>query len=302
MRIPTSSIVLGLVTCVPFGLAIRDSLEHKDPLADLEPSDEPPAVDDAEFQAQLARDEAERMAQEQQAKMKAEAARMGLFGLKPAQLGPMFLDVTLGEPMDVAMQHYGTLQTTDANIGLDFGYANNKLSRISISLLDQCGTFAAKVNRAWGDSVNGGWMSPEGKQRALLDPVGCTLVFEPTLDASAWIAALPIAAIGHPADTLSAKVELGDTDDSGFWWNDVGLGVGVAGTHYTAYVKNGKLLGFEATVESDPTTTGALVTALRGQRGAPKTDDTGMMTFSGKPTMELQLTDGHVNLFVGKLP
>src|SRR5258706_9305274 len=119
MRIPNSTIVMGLVTCVPFGLAIRDTVLHKDLSSRFdELSSYASSVErEQEYETRMAREESERTEREAVNKFKIDAARKALFGAEPAHLGVMFSGVALGIPTDVAMQRYGMLDTSNASIG-----------------------------------------------------------------------------------------------------------------------------------------------------------------------------------------
>src|SRR5690348_1005184 len=101
MRIPTSVIVMSVVTAVPFGLGIRDTLDKKDSHAD----DELGVLDFSgkrsarereraleEYQAEMQREAAER-----EARAKAKLAKLDeLYGAKPAQMGALLDGITLG--------------------------------------------------------------------------------------------------------------------------------------------------------------------------------------------------------------
>ncbi len=109
MRIPPSVIVMSVVTAVPFGLGVRDTLRHKD-------------VSAAEF-GELGYDrdrdrayeqyEAERRREELEREAKS-AERIAtldqLFGTRPAQMGRLFDGIVLGtgagsfQPEDVRLR------------------------------------------------------------------------------------------------------------------------------------------------------------------------------------------------------
>ena len=95
MRIPSSVIVMSLVTAVPFGFAVRASVLHRDGSIDEA------ARERAEAEARAREYEAQelREAQVRDEKKTAQRKRIAeLFGFDPASLGPLFDGVALGSP------------------------------------------------------------------------------------------------------------------------------------------------------------------------------------------------------------
>src|SRR5215203_3160200 len=100
MRIPPSVIVMSVVTAVPFGLGVRDTLKHKDVTADeydgldfgAKRSERERVRELEEYEAEARREQLER-----EAKAKERIAQLDmLIGTKPAQMGALFDGVTLG--------------------------------------------------------------------------------------------------------------------------------------------------------------------------------------------------------------
>src|SRR6267154_5723319 len=100
MRIPPSVIVMSIVVAVPFGLAIKDTVNHDDPQSRAERE----AKRDAEeMEAQEHRYEAEQAKEraEQNTKRKARRDELrGMFGQTPASMGPTLAGITLGGSAD----------------------------------------------------------------------------------------------------------------------------------------------------------------------------------------------------------
>src|SRR5690349_15620291 len=176
MRIPTSTIVMSLVVCVPFGLAIRDTVKKKDVVEDQRWDSE------AELQSELA---AQQKADED-AKIRARAARAKLFGA-PATLA--------GEPES----------TGDYSVDADH-------DGVRVHFYD-CDGVAEQLAVAWGPGDT--WLSADQKHQAWFESDMCTLTVRPYVDATAWVAAIPFDAIGRPAAELEAKLGtnvMGDDD------------------------------------------------------------------------------------------
>src|SRR5260221_296797 len=89
MRIPPSVIVMSLVTAVPFGLGIRDSLKHE-PAIGGEREERSRALDD--YEAEVRREGAERQRRTEDKKARLDV----LYGAKPAQMGSLLDGIQLG--------------------------------------------------------------------------------------------------------------------------------------------------------------------------------------------------------------
>src|SRR5688572_13929492 len=101
MRIPPSVIVMSLVTAVPFGLAIRDTLNEKDARAagGLDDYGDDDGYKGRERSAELAEYEAEmaREAAEREARSKERLTQLDqLYGAKAASMGTLLDGIELG--------------------------------------------------------------------------------------------------------------------------------------------------------------------------------------------------------------
>ena len=94
MPVSPSTIAFALVTCIPFGLAIRDTVEHRQPTTPDRHSDELDAENAREerLRAEQAVRDAEREAEIEHHKL----MLIDLIGPGPAQLGRSFDGITLG--------------------------------------------------------------------------------------------------------------------------------------------------------------------------------------------------------------
>lgn len=267
MRIPPSVIVMSVVTAVPFGLGIRDTLKHQDAGADeLDDgfdfgSRKRSARERAElaaYEAELAREAAEREAQN-----RARIATLDqLYGAAPAAMGSLFEGLTLGAAGAFPPEYVRTRierANRDGFVTVSFDTDATSLTGVEVTVIsdyevgDACDTLDDKLVAAWGKSTNGVWLNPATHQRAALDLDDCRLRFDRYLDAAEWVAQLPLSAIGAAPATLVAQVTAGTIDDDGtrVFWNAPGVRYGKTVSDIEAYVEGGKVVGFKATVDTD---------------------------------------------------
>jgi hypothetical protein len=311
MRIPPSVIVMSVVTAIPFGLGVRDTLGHKDVSADQ--------YDDLDFGAkrssrELAEYEAEarREAIEREEKSKERIARLDqLFRAQPAQMGTLFDGVILGagagsfQPEDVRrrIEH----ATRDGFISVEFDADAKALNGIDITVgndyesTDACSELEKKLDAKWGSSTNHAWLDPSIRQRASFDSEGCKLRFERYLEPTDWVAALPITAVGMSVEKL--KQTLGDYDDSGdpahIYWNGPGTGYGHGPTRYDAYFAGGKIRSVQATADADFDSTLAVREAISAKlKAQPKSEgDDYYQVYSWKKRVPVELETSDRNRF-----
>src|SRR5262245_30631398 len=96
MPVSPSTIAFAIATCIPFGLAIRDTVQHRNGLAD---SLAEPAPVDAETEAPLARMRAEQAAEDAEREAQHQHRQLmlvDLIGREPATLGSSFENITIG--------------------------------------------------------------------------------------------------------------------------------------------------------------------------------------------------------------
>lgn len=269
MRIPPSVFVMSVVTAVPFGLAIRDTVKEK-------PASHDDSVDDdglgfsgrssAESEAQLARYEAEMKAEEaaREARTKERIAKLDqLVGAKAAQMGPLFDGIVLGtgagtfQPENVRRRIENA--SSDGFISVDFDADAASLNGVTVTISsdyetsDACDKLAEKLAAAWGHGTNNAWLDPATHQRATLSSdYRCVLRFDRYLDAPAWVAQLPIDAIGTSADKLAEKAgPAAEVDEDLVTWSIPGVGFGKSATKIEAYSAKGRIIGFKVTASAD---------------------------------------------------
>jgi len=324
MRIPPSTVVMALVTMVPFGLAIRDVAQGPGHLGTAE------EVGAGQYEAQT-REYERAQAAETAAETAAEQAILdartrtlpGLFGAEPASLGPAFGTLRLGMPIEQIPDAVGPLRDLllPTEIGFTPGYEHGRLTSLEFDLtagehddLDRCTTVAALLAARWGAATTRDhlqvWRHPTTGARAILDDAeGCSYTVEPSVDVAAWVdarartAIVPLSLVGQRVDKLlellppDAERE-GDT----FSWTGTGLGFGSGATALVALVVDGKVTALEATASViDDAGHDALVAHLTAQLGTPTQEPDDALLWAKRPGLRLTREDGVLTLTAGQV-
>lgn len=313
MRIPPSVIVMSVVTAVPFGLGVRDTLKHKDVSAsEFGELDYDRDRAYQEYEAERRREELER-----EAKSAERIARLDqLFGTRPAQMGRLFDGIVLGtgagsfQPEDVRLRIENA--TRDGFITVQFDADAKSLNGIDVLInsdydtSDACEQFSDKLVAKWGSATNGAWLDPGAHQRASFDEDTCKLRFERYLDPADWVAQLPLNVIGTSVEKLTQS--LTDYDDSGdpshIYWTGPGTGYGKGSTRYDAYHVNGKITWIGVSAEADFDTTLAVRDAISAKlKAQPKTSNdeyVQVYTWKKRARVELETSDDNrFNVSIG---
>ena len=326
MRIPTSVIIMSLLTAAPFGLAIRDTLNKKAVTAE----DEDPFESDYGRGASRARREAlaeyEREAQreaEERSRKKAQQLEQlnDLFGPKPASMGSLLEGIYLGaDPgsfQPEATRRRIDRASRDGFLSVSFDVNASALQGVSIEVtsrdydrdlgevVDACDTLRDKLTEAWGRPTAGStWVDPAIHQRASIDPEVCVLTFDRYLDASEWVTAVPFDVIGTKPDKLIEKLGASvDYDDEGVYWTVPGLGLGKGGTKLEAILDKGRIVAVKAIANSDFDSVVAVREAITAKLKTPakQDEDTGLWQWKKKASLD-QLDSGRFVVTVGKIP
>lgn len=295
---------MSLVTCIPFGLAIRDTLRGDEPRAATAPT---PQADELYPQVEAHQAEADRVEEARHADEAAaerERARARLFGPAPVTLGEMFNGQQIGSKGNGSADTALPAQLEDAMVDGSLDVIGGKIVAVHLTLLEDCEKLRGLVADKWGPPEDDAWLDPTNHRRAKI--YDCHLEIESYVDAAAWVKALPLGLVGTKADVL--RDSLGDMlvppSDSDVTWRDRAPGPAGAGmTSYEAAVDNGKVvkLTVSATVGA---ATGAQIRAeLTRRLGQPKADpDTGVLTFKSRPPVQLDGESGAITISVGTLP
>ena len=298
MRIPPSVIVMSLVTAVPFGRAIRQTVKKHDrkvSLHDLSDDDlssdeqmEKYAAEEARMQAEQERTRAEEKAK------RAEAMR-AIFGSDPATLAIKVGDSRLADWSEAVTRAPG------------YG-ANRNATTVTVHGDEICEELPRTLDQRWGASMTHLWTSPATHQRALLDDISCTVTFEPYAELDAWVgktdAVIALDMIGQSAtklkDKLGGRVQ---SDDEGILeWNDLGVVGGKGSTTATAFTRNGKVVALEVAFDTDAKTLDALEERITKVVGGKPVRDDDAMTVTWKSRVPVVLHETGPMLTIGTVP
>jgi hypothetical protein len=308
MRIPTSTIVMGLVTCIPFALAIRQGTPNRHADDDDEVDAEMAMARDAQMRADMAA----RKAHAEEAKAE-ELHR--LYGAEPATPGLLFGGIELGMPEITPTQERNLHTFAAGTVTTQLG--DTGLEAIRVRLHDDCDTLETKLTDTWGPGTTTPsgtvWLNPAKHSRARIH--SCSLIFDQYATVEEWIAKsdksiVPLWAIGQPAEKLTDALTRppGDAKASRFPWTAVGVGIGSDVTHLSAEIDHGRIAGINAIVSAEAPTITAVrdqLVSLFGEPRPPKAPDpddvAGETTtrWDGKLPILLETTDNGFALSVG---
>lgn len=310
MRIPPSVIVMSLVTAVPFGLAIRDSLRHHEPATaddsddDLDLGGRRAAL--KEFKAQ------QREADERKQLREAEQTKQldGLFGAQPASLGGRFQGVQLGaltasfDPEAVRSRIDTELVHTSFDVdGAHLLGVTVELGSEDLDSSTACVKLREVLGNSWGPGHDDTWQDAATHQRALLQTDYCRLRFERYKDAPDWVAAVPFELIGAPTKRLTDTLGAVETyDDGAPHWRADGLAGGDDPTSFEAVIRQGKIVGIKVNVDGDPGALETLRAALETKLHAKPVEEPDVgYHWKRKPVVYLSQEASHVSLMIGTM-
>jgi hypothetical protein len=276
MRIPTSTIVMGLVTCVPFALAIHAGTGNR--------HHDEPEEEDAEMvlarEAQMRADEAAQ--QRRAAESRAEEIHR-LYGTEPATPGLLFGGIHLGTPEVTPTQERNVHTFEGGSIALQTD--DTGLYQISITLHADCDVLERKLADSWGPSQrteNGVvWLNPATHTRALFhSSPECELFYDQYATADEWInkddaSIVPLWALGQPAEKLTDALTLPPSAAKRAQLTWIARGIGTSGerTHLTAKFENGKVAGLTASSAATSSISTQVYDQLVALYGEPKDCD-----------------------------
>lgn len=328
MRIPTSVIVMSLLTAAPFAMAVRDTVNGKDK----------PVIDDwdeesissererellAEYEAERARELEERERQS-----RANIGRLDrLFGAGTAQMSPYLDGVAIGpltsyDALDLANERFER-EMSDGFAVVHFDRDAKRLRSVTVTVVDNrqydgdgdvvdlCDTLAEKLGTVWGPSTGGVWLNPATLERATLESTECALTFDRAQSPTDGVAAIPFTAPGKPAQqTLeSLETKLGFVfdhyDDDGAAWSMPGVGFGRGPTSYEVYVDNGKIVGLRVSLDTDFDTRVAIRDAMSAKLESKPVYDEDAETWiwkKAKTSLTSYAGSSRVVILVGKDP
>lgn len=323
MGVSPSTIVLGILTCIPFGLAIRDTVKGPAPEPSFEDGDPDridPEFEDAKYEQERA--EATRAYErEREAARKREDVIGQLFDTSAGNLSSRFKVLT-GEPYDALPEVLVEGQDTlAADFGLDIraelvdGILHGITIEPRIDADDThalCESMASWFDDNWGEAdesqVNRKiWLYTTLKRRAVFLTIGsnCKVVVERTVPIDEWItktpeSIVPVWAIGQTPAKLASTLKLATpTTGDTFEWKGPGLGASTGKTELVAYVKGGKIIGLVAHA-SHAYGSGVISEHLESVFGPPSPDDAGL--WKTRPPIALDDAGSRVTVTIGKVP
>lgn len=289
-----SLIVMPVLVCVPFGLAIRETMTRVTPEETAE----------GIRARNVIRDEVDVLHTVQRRSEWTESLHQ-LYGAKPAQLGPMFDGITLGMPYG-AVDESRFKKTNDVPISIVVIPEYEAVAGIEVRSNDQelCHELRARVVAAWGPSANEQWFDPATHQRATVRAYQC-LSFAKYTPLAEWIGDKKpewLALVGTKVDKLRQQetVEQADQfDDDSLLWQRPPLEGGIEPMRFTARVARGTIVGVTIDVRSDDETITAVFDRLERSLGKAKELE-GVSTFPGTPLVKFQRLDRqHAEIRVG---
>jgi hypothetical protein len=324
MPLPTFTIVMGVLTCVPFGLAIRDTVKGVErPLTQEERIERDLAKFRAEREArELEYEQAEqKLADERAAKHKTAIGM--LVGKERATLGSAFAGAKLGGSQDDLEALAGKLEQIRSRYELDLAALGDAHTFQSIYIkptmrYDEAGEFCETLEEtlegAWGDGRLDAndrtiWLDQGNGQRAIFnDSDGCELTIERFAPLASWFSKgqesiVPLWAIGQPIKRLESL--LGDrasAQDNGTVWAGLGIGNGIGATSLRAIVRNGKIVAIVTSAETDSTTQDELYKHISAVMGKEPEWEDASFVWKTKPRLELEQGSAQLMLTVGTLP
>lgn len=318
MAVSPSTIVLGILTCVPFGLAIRDTVKDK-PEPSVEPIDHE-TIDEAKYEAEAAA-EARAYEEKRAAERRRDEIIEQLFDESAGTLGRQFRVLT-GEPYSTLPETIFEGQTKLADewaIDLHTELVDGVLHSITIeprmdadTTREMCASMATWFDDNWGepDSAQTNrkiWLYTTLHRRVVFLTIGsnCKVVAERTVPLDEWItktpeSIVPVWAIGQtPAKVASTLKLTSPTDGDTFQWRAPGLGASTGKTEIVAYVKGGKIAGLVAHA-SHSYGADAVAEHFATVFGEPTADDP--TQWKTKPPLALEVSESRVSVSIGKVP
>jgi hypothetical protein len=295
MRIPPSVFVMSLVTAVPFGLAVKDTLHPHKTRAELEADKERQYEADMERQAQ-----ADREAEEQRTKTVFGA----LFGDK-GKLGTYLDGLAIGAPADQAETIKNRTVNASDMLGFEYTVRAGKVASIVLDAGGgRCSDLTTALHTKWGDGTR--WLDTATHTRASFDEDSCVLTLERYVDIEQFLdktttASIPVGALGKTLDQLGDGIDRHDYD-AGASISAPGLeqGDGAISTQLTVN-DAGKVVGISASFKMDVEADAVVLARLQQLFGKGKQDpDTGEWDWKGKVPVHYAFSSARGYIDIGQ--
>jgi len=282
--------VMSLVTAVPFGLAVKDTVHPPKTRAEVE------AEKEAQYEADMQR--------QAQADREAEAQRTntvfgGLLGDK-GKLGTYLDGLALGTPASQAEAIRE--RTANASDLIELTYTEH-LGKVDSILIEagggSCSDLVKAVRTKWGQDDR--WLDPATHTRAQLDEDACSLTLDRYVELEQLIdktttASIPVGSLGKPVDQLDSALDQDDTIES------PNLAQGAGTVHVQLTVNDaGKVVGMSASFKIDVEADALVRERLQQLFGKGTQDpDTGEWDYKGKVPAHYAYTSARAYLDIGK--
>ena len=332
LALSRSTIILVVATCIPFGLAIRDTVTGKYRVAterdiqnylhadsedegdgeeDYREIAERRALEDVENRRAIAeyevREETERVERGHRIK--------SLYSAEVAIPGAKFEAIHLGEPAGKSE----VASTADVELMLrDDGVTTYALwLRLQHRDDGDCAILERGLREAWGEprSLNNRsiWLNQPALHRAIFSSESCELSFERIVPVESWLgksAAFPVSlsVIGKPAKQLLESLGslTGDTiADDQITWTVRGIGFGRNPAQVVADVRNGRVATMFVNLETDVDTQEQLsdqISKLVGKEPEIPADRPTVSVWKTTPQIELDQGTVQMSLTIGGRP
>jgi hypothetical protein len=304
MALHTSTIVMALITAVPFGLAIKDTAQGKTGYMASDEELDSEALD-------RYGESAHREYEEREAKEKAELVA-SIEKLIPMSAAGVLRGYEVNTDTPISSELQDRLEMNAHAVFTPARKPDGTLKTMIISFpryrgdTNVCSLVEERLEEAWGSPSrtysNGNsrshYAAIKPQQRVTyLDPEGderCSLVVEEYVNTSEYItkaetSAVPLWAIGKPAAKLVEK--LGDdafSDATQIRWNRPGVGLGFGETELYARIVKGKIVTITAKFQASDVSIGEVAEKLVEEHGAP--EDAGAVVWT-KSKLSLTTTD-----------
>jgi hypothetical protein len=332
MRIPRSTLVMAVLTCVPFGLAVRDYVQGSDNVerdSDDDSDSDYDGEDLARYQREMEAERAEEAREEARQAERTKKLKLGLeslIGKAPGTLGTAFGKISPGMTDSELAKHddaIASLRSLTRGIDLYVAYddAEGLLQYVEVTPRDGasgtdeiCNAISEQLEATWSAAESSGETSvwrdaATGVRAELSHNYSCSLTFRRYVEPEQWIAkqggVIPTAAVGQPHAKLvkslePQRVDLGDAEYY-ISWIAPGLGSGTSPTSMTAYITNGKVTAVVAKADTTFATYEKLQAHMEALYGAGKEDDEGALVWMKKPRVALSYIDGSTVVSIGTL-
>jgi hypothetical protein len=311
MRIPTSLIVMSLLTAVPFGLAIRDTVTGKQRLS---ADDDDLAYDARREQEWLERHERE-LAREAEARERSReqlhAKLDQVYGAR-AHMGSLLRGIELGPAssflaIDAMLRKADRIITRDS-LQVEIDYMGTEVTDVIVDVGDDddtCAALGSKLMAAWGPSTAGAWLDPASHTRAHFDRDLCKLTFQRYVEPADWVAGVPLEMLGQPVKKLLAAVPHAIHEGNMVEWFLPGVGYGGSSTDMVAYLdQQGRVSSIHASTGTDFDSLVAIRNALTTQLKVQPVRDEELDGWTWKsrklPVSIQQSPEGRFTLQVGR--